>query len=152
MLYNSNDLSSENLLLDQLIIPNWYFFLISSLVCLKFYGYCREEFCLGLPWELKGLPSVEILWSIYRYFILQILLWNLWKKKIKNTRLCSVRSLWNIAPIYIACKSGKSCHNYWLYGHHLQQTLINIHITSIQFTTILFIGMRLCPSIPMMSA
>ena len=58
----------------------------------------------------------------------------------------------NIAPIYIAYKSGKSCHNYWLYGHHLQQTLINIHITSIQFTTILFIGMELCPSIPMMSA
>ena len=54
----------------------------------------------------------------------------------------------NIAPIYIAYKSGKSCHNYWLYGHHLQQTLINIHITSIQFTTILFIGMQLSRLFP----
>ena len=96
----------------------------------------------------SALMPYSALWLILRYFILQILLWNLWKKKIKNTRLCSVRSLWNIAPIYIAYKSGKSCHNYWLYGHHLQHTLINVHITSIQFTTILFIGMQLSRLFP----
>ena len=35
-----------------------------------------------------------------------------------------------------------------LYGHHLQHTLINVHITSIQFTTILFIGMQLSRLFP----
>ena len=52
--YNSFDFSSENLLSDQLIIPNWYFSLFLSLVCLILYGYFEEKFCLGHSWELKS--------------------------------------------------------------------------------------------------
>ena len=52
--YSSCDVSLENLLLDQLIIPNWYFSLFSSLACLILYWYCKEKFCLGHSWELKG--------------------------------------------------------------------------------------------------
>ena len=33
---------------------NFYFSLISSLVCLILYWYCKEKFCLGDSWELKG--------------------------------------------------------------------------------------------------
>ena len=33
---------------------NWYFSLFSSLVCLILYWYCKEKFCLGHSWELKG--------------------------------------------------------------------------------------------------
>ena len=37
-----------------LLSPNWYFSLFSSLVCLILYWYCEEIFCLGHSWELKG--------------------------------------------------------------------------------------------------
>ena len=37
--YNSYDVSSENLVSDQLVIPKWYFSLYSSLVCLMLYWY-----------------------------------------------------------------------------------------------------------------
>ena len=33
---------------------NFYFSLISSLVCLILYWYCTGKFCLGHSWELKG--------------------------------------------------------------------------------------------------
>ena len=37
-----------------LLSPNWYFSLFSSLVCLILYRYCKEKFCHGHSWELKG--------------------------------------------------------------------------------------------------
>ena len=46
--YSSCDVSLENLVLDKLIIPLLIFF------CLILYWYCREKFCLGHSWELKG--------------------------------------------------------------------------------------------------
>ena len=54
--YDSYNAGSENLLLvlDQVIIPNWYFYLVSSLIWLILYWYCKEKFCLGHSWELKG--------------------------------------------------------------------------------------------------
>ena len=50
---SANDVSSENLVLDQLI-SNLYFSLFSSFVCLMLYWYCKEKFCLSHTWELKG--------------------------------------------------------------------------------------------------
>ena len=50
LLYSFYDVSSENSVLDQLMIPwfpDWYFSLFSSLVCLILYRYCKEKFCLG---------------------------------------------------------------------------------------------------------
>ena len=54
--YNSYNAGSEKLLLvlDQVIIPNWYYYLVSSLIWLILYWYCKEKFCLGHSWELKG--------------------------------------------------------------------------------------------------
>ena len=52
--YNSYNVSSENLVLDQLIIPKLIFSLFSSLVCLILYWYCKEKFFLGHSCELKG--------------------------------------------------------------------------------------------------
>ena len=47
--------SSENLVLDQLIIPkSIYFFLFSPLVCMILYKDSKEKFCLGHSRELKG--------------------------------------------------------------------------------------------------
>ena len=55
--YNSH-VSSENLVLDQLIIPKLicFFILIIYLVdiVLILYWYCKEKFSLGHLWELKG--------------------------------------------------------------------------------------------------
>ena len=51
---NSYDVISDNLVLDQLIISFWIFSLISPLVCLVLHWYCKENFCLGHSWELKG--------------------------------------------------------------------------------------------------
>ena len=45
--YNSYNVSSENLVLDQLIITKLIFSVFSS-------HYCKEKFCLGHSWELKG--------------------------------------------------------------------------------------------------
>ena len=40
--------------------PNWYFSLLSSLVCLILYWHCKEKFCLGHKWELKGWwPDIQ---------------------------------------------------------------------------------------------
>ena len=47
-------LYSENLVLDQQIIPNWYFSLFSSLFCLLLYWYCKEKVCVGHSWKLMG--------------------------------------------------------------------------------------------------
>ena len=44
----------ESLVLDQLIILNWYFTLFSSLLCLILYWYCKERFSLSHSWEVKG--------------------------------------------------------------------------------------------------
>ena len=56
--YNSYNVSSENLVLDQLIIPKLIFVytLITHLddIVLILYWYCKEKFCLGHSWELKG--------------------------------------------------------------------------------------------------
>ena len=52
--YNFYDVSSENLASDQLIIPKLIFSLFSALIWLILYWYCKEKFCLGHSWELKG--------------------------------------------------------------------------------------------------
>ena len=52
--YNSYDVSLENLVMHQLMIY-WYFSLFSSLDCMKLCWNCKEKFCLGHSWELKGL-------------------------------------------------------------------------------------------------
>ena len=52
--YNSYNVSSENLVLDQVIIPKLTFSLVSLLICLILYRYCKEKFCLGHSWELKS--------------------------------------------------------------------------------------------------
>ena len=51
--YNSYNVSSENLVVDQLIILKFIFSLFSSLTWLILYWYCKEKFCLGHSWELK---------------------------------------------------------------------------------------------------
>ena len=51
---NSYDVISDNLVLDQPIISFWIFSLISPLACLVLHWYCKENFCLGHSWELKG--------------------------------------------------------------------------------------------------
>ena len=53
--YNSYNVSSENLELDQLIIPTLisFFILITYLVD-KLYKYCKEKFCFGHSQELKA--------------------------------------------------------------------------------------------------
>ena len=52
--YSSYNVSSENLVLDQVIIPKLTFSLVSLLICLILYWYCKEKFCLGHSWELKS--------------------------------------------------------------------------------------------------
>ena len=54
LLYSSCNVSLENLVLDQLIIPWLTFFFFLLLVCLILYWYCKEKFCLGHSWEFKG--------------------------------------------------------------------------------------------------
>ena len=56
--YNSYNVSTENLVLDQLS-QNWHFSLFSSLIWLILYWYCKEKFCLGHS-GVKGsrLPRV----------------------------------------------------------------------------------------------
>ena len=46
--------------------PNLYFYSFSSLVCLIFFWYCKEKFCLGHSWELKDcLPRHDsLLWML----------------------------------------------------------------------------------------
>ena len=44
--YNSHEVSLENVVLDQLIIPSGYFSLFPSIVCFILYWYCREKLCL----------------------------------------------------------------------------------------------------------
>ena len=44
--YNSHEVSLENVVLDQLIIPGGYFPLFPSIVCFILYWYCREKLCL----------------------------------------------------------------------------------------------------------
>ena len=45
--YNSYDVSSKNLVLDQLKSANWSFSLFTLLVCLILYWYCKEKLFLG---------------------------------------------------------------------------------------------------------
>ena len=55
LLYNSCDISLENLVLNQLMIPFLiFFFILIFLVCLILYWYCKENFCLSHSWELKS--------------------------------------------------------------------------------------------------
>ena len=56
MPYNSHCGSLENLVLDQQIIlfPNWYFSILSLLICLTWYWWCKEKLCLGHSWKLEG--------------------------------------------------------------------------------------------------
>ena len=53
LLYSSYDVSNENLLLDQLIIPELMFFFILITSLLEVYRYCKEKLCLGHTLELK---------------------------------------------------------------------------------------------------
>lgn len=52
-------ISSESLVLDQLIIPYWYFSLSLRLACLLLFKCCREKLCLGHPQEVKGTEDVQ---------------------------------------------------------------------------------------------
>ena len=52
--YNFYYVSSENFVSNQLTIPKLIFSLFSSLIWLILYWYCKEKFCLGHSWELKG--------------------------------------------------------------------------------------------------
>ena len=52
--YNSYNVSSENLVLDNYLCQIDIFPLFSSLIWLILYWYCKEKFCLGHSWELKG--------------------------------------------------------------------------------------------------
>ena len=51
--YNSYDVSSENLVLDQLIIPKLLFFFILITRRLDIVWHCEEKLFLGHFWELK---------------------------------------------------------------------------------------------------
>ena len=54
-LYNSYNVSLDNLVMDQLIIPKLIFsFVLIACLIDKLYWYCKEKFCLGHSWELKG--------------------------------------------------------------------------------------------------
>ena len=56
--YISYDVSSENLVLNQIIIPLFTFFpLYSWLACLILLWYCTEKFGLGQSWELNNIKS-----------------------------------------------------------------------------------------------
>ena len=57
--YNSHNVNSENLVLNQPVIPDRYFSLFSSLVCSISYWFCKEKFCLGHLRGLKGLSSLQ---------------------------------------------------------------------------------------------
>ena len=52
--FNSYDVSLENLVLDQLMIPKFLVSFILFTVCLILYWYCIERLCLGHSWEYKG--------------------------------------------------------------------------------------------------
>ena len=41
--------------------PLRFFSLFLSLICLILYWYCKEKFCLGHSWELKGLHKLLML-------------------------------------------------------------------------------------------
>ena len=45
---------SENLMFNQITVePDWYLSLFLTLVCLIWYWYCKEKWCLGHFWEQK---------------------------------------------------------------------------------------------------
>ena len=52
------------MVLDQLIILNWYFTLFSSLLCLILYWYCKERFSLSHSWEVKGKGNWNNIWQL----------------------------------------------------------------------------------------
>ena len=56
--YNSYEVSAENLVLDQLIIPEidscFYSHHLSAWFCIVLYWYCKEKFSISHSRELKG--------------------------------------------------------------------------------------------------
>ena len=59
LLYNFQDVSTENLVLDQPIIPQSTFFFILVTSCLLgIVLYCEEEIFLSHSWELKSLKEI----------------------------------------------------------------------------------------------
>ena len=50
-----------------LLSPNWYFSLFSSLIWLILYWQCKEKFSLGHSWELKGLFTVPLFNQEYKW-------------------------------------------------------------------------------------
>ena len=52
------------MVLDQLIILNWYFALFSSLLCLILYWYCKEKISLSHSWEVKRWGNWKNIWQL----------------------------------------------------------------------------------------
>ena len=63
---------SENLVLDQQIIPYWYFSLSLRLACLLLFKCCREKLCLGHPQELR----VQKMYNMHLVGIFKAHLWK----------------------------------------------------------------------------
>ena len=58
--YNSYNVNSENLVLYQLIITNWYFYLLSPIIWLMLHWYCKEKaVSLGHSWELTLMSDQD---------------------------------------------------------------------------------------------
>ena len=52
--YNLHDVTEEDLVLDQLVIPSLIFFFILITCLLLIVLYCRQKFGLDPSWQLKG--------------------------------------------------------------------------------------------------
>ena len=65
--YNSYDVSSENVVLNHLIIPYLIFFFILVTCLFDIVLIWWGEFCLGHSWELKSTYSVYS-WSSYKEY------------------------------------------------------------------------------------
>ena len=53
--------------------PNWYFSLLSSLVCLILYWHRKEKFSLGHKWELKGYSCLTYKDQIFCHLLCLII-------------------------------------------------------------------------------
>ena len=86
LLYNSYNVSLENLVLDHLIIPQLIFFLFSSLVCWMLYCKCKSVL---VALSVKEFKFIKYLWLLFLRLKWDCIFYNKMNKPWPNYDLSS---------------------------------------------------------------